>query len=567
MKLKKKLVLCFAAVLLLFSIAVIIDTYFSSLRIMKDSANKKAQSDSKLGYMYFDEMFKGDWKINGDKLFKGNVEINSDNRVTEVLDQLTKSSNCYYTIFMNDLRIMTTVFDENKTRVVGTKASSAVSEKVLRSNETYSGQADVAGMRMNTYYIPLKDSTGKTVGMWFAGIENAETAQQVNSLMFELCLLILLDLLVGIAIAMFIGGKIAKSVSTVKNNMLSMANGDFTIEIDNKFVKFKDEAGDMARAAKNMVESMKNTTVTVLRESENIDNSLDTSIKNIIELDSSIEDVSATTEQLSAQMEETAASMQEMNATTTDIEATVVSMSNKAQEGLNAAKEINERARSLKISAKTSQESANSIYNETNKKLKQAIEQSKQIEKISILSESIMQITAQTNLLSLNAAIEAARAGEAGKGFAVVAEEIRKLAESSKDAVNEIQNVTKSVVGSVENLIFSSEDILNFIDQQVIKDYDSFVKTGEDYSNDSEFIDGLVTEFNNSANELRVSITNMLKAINEVTIATTEGAEGTSTIAQKVVTVVQKGDEVINLAKEAKESSDKLKQFMKQFRV
>ncbi len=567
MKLKNKLVLGVAAILLLFSIAVVIDTYFSSLRIMKESSNKKVQSDAQLGYMHFDEMFKGDWVIKGDKLFKGDVEINSDNKVKEVLDKITKNSDCYYTIFMNDIRVMTTVKDSNNKKIIGTKASDIVSETVLRNSKEYSGQADVAGMKMNTYYTPIKDSSGKIIGMWFAGIDFSQINKQVNSLMVEIALLMLFDLFVGIMIALFVGKRISKSVSSVKNNMISMAEGDFTIEIDNKFLKFKDEAGDMARAAQSMVGAMKNTTTTVLRESECIDASLDNSINNIIELDRSIEDVSATTEQISAQMEETAASMQEMNATTTDIEATVVSMSNKAQEGLNAAKEISERARTLKLSAKTSQENANSIYTETHKKLKQAIEQSKQIEKISVLSDSIMQITAQTNLLSLNAAIEAARAGEAGKGFAVVAEEIRKLAENSKDAVNEIQNVTKAVVGSVENLIFSSEDILNFIDQQVIKDYDSFVKTGEDYSNDSEFVDGLVTEFNNSASDLRVSITNMLKAINEVTIATSEGAEGTSNIAQKVVTVVQKGDEVINLAKGAKESSNKLKEFMRQFRV
>lgn len=78
-------------------------------------------------------------------------------------------------------------------------------------------------------------------------------------------------------------------------------------------------------------------------------------------------------------------------------------------------------------------------------------------EQIDSLTQSILDIAAQINLLALNASIEVARAGEAGKGFAVVAIEIRKLAENSKAATGKIQSVTKQVISSVENLTQYSE--------------------------------------------------------------------------------------------------------------
>ncbi len=104
------------------------------------------------------------------------------------------------------------------------------------------------------------------------------------------------------------------------------------------------------------------------------------------------------------------------------------------------------------------------MYKTNEKELSEAIEKSKSVEKINVLSEAILKITEQTNLLALNAAIEAARAGEAGKGFSVVAEEIRKLAEESNNTANEIQEITKIVVNAVENLANNSNKILTFID-------------------------------------------------------------------------------------------------------
>ncbi|MBU4535661.1 MAG: methyl-accepting chemotaxis protein, partial [Euryarchaeota archaeon] len=243
------------------------------------------------------------------------------------------------------------------------------------------------------------------------------------------------------------------------------------------------------------------------------------------------------------------------------------SLALKAQQGAISAGEINQRASNLKQTAVSSQMSAQNIYVSTQEKLVKAMQDSKSVDQINVLSDAILQITSQTNLLALNAAIEAARAGEAGRGFAVVAEEIRKLAENSKEAVNEIQKITNIVVTSVGNLSESSASVLEFIDKQVLKDYESMVEIGELYHADSEFVDDLVNDFNATAEELTASIQQMTRVIEEIAIAANEGAEGSTNIAQKNAMMVEKSDEVIKQADISKESSDNLNKMVSKFKV
>lgn len=120
-------------------------------------------------------------------------------------------------------------------------------------------------------------------------------------------------------------------------------------------------------------------------------------------------------------------------------------------------------------------------------KLSKAIEDTKSVDEINKLLEAILDITDQTNLLALNAAIEAARAGEAGKGFAVVAEEVRKLAEESSNTAGQIQKITETVVSSVKELANNSQQLLDFMNVNIVKDYDDFVWTGDSYSNDAKY--------------------------------------------------------------------------------
>lgn len=374
-------------------------------------------------------------------------------------------------------------------------------------------------------------------------------------------------MVLGLGASYFIARLIATPIKLASEHLEFIATGNFTRDIPEEFLNKKDEIGVLAKAISTMQGSVKEVVKGVVNESRDIEESMLATRLTINELTSQIEEVSSTTEELSAGMEETAASSEEMSATATEIERAINSIAIKAQQGAMSAGEISRRAGELKQNAITSQRNAQTLYLTTQDNMIKAIEESKAVDQINVLSDAILQITSQTNLLALNAAIEAARAGEAGRGFAVVAEEIRKLAENSKSTVNEIQQITKLVVTSVGNLSESSASVLEFIDKQVIRDYEIMVKTGEQYNQDAEFVDNLVADFSATAEELTASIQEMTKVIEEIAIAANEGAEGTTNIAQKSIMVLTKANEVMKQADVSKESSDNLMKMVSIFTV
>lgn len=384
---------------------------------------------------------------------------------------------------------------------------------------------------------------------------NSRSANAVKLVILISAAALIISLLLGILVIISISRRTGKVVGLLKKT------ADFDLAGDDGIAGLaaeKDEFGQIARAGVTVREELRDIIGELTKISQNVSNAVGSTKEHLSRLNEQIEDVSATTEELSAGMQETAASTQEMNAASIEIGDAVDNMSKKAEDSLLTTKEIYDRALKLKDNALLSQQSAHAMRIDSEDKMKKAIEETKAIEQIKVLSESILAITAQTNLLALNAAIEAARAGEAGKGFSVVADEIRVLAENSKKAASEIQTVTNAILVSVQNLVGSSNNMLEFMEKQIVSDYKSFVEIGEQYSNDARYFEDLISGFSATSGHLHSSIRNMLKAIGEVTSAANEGASGTSQIAEKNTAIAGNSSEIFQMSNTSKENADKL---------
>ena len=386
------------------------------------------------------------------------------------------------------------------------------------------------------------------------------SSKAISLILCSVCMLIVVAILVAL-----IAIDITKSLRKIKEQFEVIAGGNFATKMQQPMLKRKDDFGQLANALETMRESVRNLLAQVKSEAANIDKVVETIDTNVYNLNAEIEDVSATTEELAASSEETAASAEQINGMTQQIEEAAREIAIRAQDGATESQDIHKRAVKTKDDTVENRQKIKQMMSDIRVNLEQALEDAKVVDQIGVLADSILNITAQTNLLALNASIEAARAGEAGKGFAVVAEEIRVLAEQSKDAVANIQAVTENVNKAVGNLTNDSNRLLDFVDTDIVECLNGFEKMADDYNMDASNINDLVSDFSATSEELVASISNITQSIEGITAASNDSATGTTNIAQKTVVIVKGSEAVMNGAKTAEASAAELRKNVNNF--
>lgn len=387
-----------------------------------------------------------------------------------------------------------------------------------------------------------------------------------NSRMMVIGIAVVMEVILILVLTM-ITVSVVKPLKRSLTHINEMAQGDFSKEFEQNLLKRKDDFGQLADSLEKMRAEMNELIGEVKSEALEITGMVQEIDTSLQALDDQIENVSATTEELAAGMEETAASSEEMNAMSHEIESAAKSIAERSQDGATEADSIRDRAVKIKKDTDANDRRTRSIHEEINVSLTKALDDIKVVDQINVLAKSIMDITGQTNLLALNASIEAARAGEAGKGFAVVADNIRVLAEQSKDAVSHIQEVTENVTAAVDNLAKDAERLLEFVGNDVVESLGGFAEMANSYNSDAVNVDSLVTDFSASSEQLLASINGVMDAISDVSKTATEGATGTTDIAEKVGNVVQEAETIKQKAETAYRSAEKLQKNVERFIV
>ena len=303
-------------------------------------------------------------------------------------------------------------------------------------------------------------------------------------------------------------------------------------------IRNNDEVGSLAGGVNTFIGELQNLIGHIMKLSNEIQNSTGKINNNIFDANENAANISAVTEELSASMDVVSNTTGTVNAGVSNLADIVTQIVSKSDEGTVLVDDIKVRASDVKDDTIKNRESVKTTLDEKADVLNASIEKSAKIEQINSLTDDILDISSQTNLLALNASIEAARAGEAGKGFAVVADEIRQLADNSRVTASNIQAVNAEVVAAVKDLMASSTELLKFVGDKVLADYEDFEKTTDDYYNDAEKMKDIIDVFSVSVKELHETTEEMSAAMSNISNSISECSVGVSESAENICTLV-----------------------------
>lgn len=313
-------------------------------------------------------------------------------------------------------------------------------------------------------------------------------------------------------------------------------HGDLTKRVT---VKSMDEIGQSSIGINHFIETLQNIMSNIISNSNVLDGVVGNVASSVAASSDNPNDISAIMEELSATMEEVSATTNSVSENTTAAEGKVQKMADQTKVMSQYAQDMKKRATELEHTATENMNNTNEMIGEITTEMNQALENSKSVEKVAQLTADILNISSQTNLLALNASIEAARAGEAGKGFAVVADEIRQLADSSRETANNIQTINEQVIEAVQGLVVSSEKIVGYINENILPDYRAFVQGGQQYNDDATHIDNTMAEYAGEAQDILATMMEMTEAIEGISRAVEESANGVTDAATNIDSLVQ----------------------------
>lgn len=387
------------------------------------------------------------------------------------------------------------------------------------------------------------------------------TSVYVSSLVSNGIVIIISVILIIVAIYCVMKYVIKPIIATNKDirdiiDGIDNGEGDLTKRVR---VISNDEIADLGNGINLFMDKLQEILKLIIENTNYMENVVAEVDGSVVKSNDSASDLSAMTEELSATMQDVGLSVNTINDNADNILKDVEIIATKSDDINQFSKEMKANAEKIESDARYNMVQTGEKVGNILDVLNKAIEDSKSVDQVNNLTNDILNISSQTNLLALNASIEAARAGEAGKGFAVVADEIRQLADSSRETANKIQSINSVVVAAVNNLSDNANNLVSYLQQTILPEFQTFVDGGVKYKENASYIENAMDEFVEKTDVLKKNMDEIAHSINTITTVVDDGAAGVNNAAISTQDLVEDMVNISNKMIENKSIAQNLK--------
>lgn len=430
-------------------------------QLVEENLENVAYSVDNIYNLYAD----GDFSYQNEIFKKGTKDITDD---YELLDQIKEQSDIEVTLFWGKQRVLTTITNDKGERVIGTTLDEDFVSDILdgKIKKHFAPTIQIADEDYCGFYAPLKLKNGDIAGMIFTGRAKADVQKEIAKGQIRMIASMTVILCIALIVLIFVVRQIIKALKHTIGRLDDVAEGKLDFEMHGKMLQRADEIGEMSQSIQGLIDEFKSIITDLSDSSQELEEfsnefgqSFDTIAENISNINVAVDEIA---NGATSQAGETVEANDEITRMGEAI--------GHAVDDIELLNHNSDKMRDYSESAENTLQELVAISEQTSQAIDEVRTQTnltnESAKAIQTATDMITNISAQTNMLSLNASIEAARAGENGKGFAVVADEIRNLSEQSKSSADEIMAIVSELIRNSNTSVTTMNQVSGRVQEQ-----------------------------------------------------------------------------------------------------